>query len=180
MIKYTFILCVATVCLCAGCGSSVKIVRAEGSPDFQLSRYKTFDFYKLEGSGDTSSYFTPNARMMQEAIARELAARGLSQTSQQPDLLVNIGVVVEEKVQTRETTFRDAPRYVGTRSYHWESQEIEVNRYKVGSVVVELVDRPQNQLVWQGVAESVVPAKQEKIRERIQEGVEALFEKMKL
>jgi hypothetical protein len=37
------------------------------------------------------------------------------------------------------------------------------------------VDRAHNTLVWSGEAESVVPKNQEKVEERISEGVEKLF-----
>lgn len=160
------------------CGSGVEVLDTNAADQFQLQRYQTFDFFRLEASGDTAENFERNVDLLKQAIATELESKGLHQTSSSPDLMVNIGIVVEEKVQTRETTFREAPIYVGQRRYHWESEEVEVGRYREGTVTVDLVDRKENNMVWEGAVEGVIPKKQEKVRERIKEGVEALFEKL--
>lgn len=161
----------------AGC-SSVEVVRTQVAEGFRLSGYETFDFFQLEASGDTAANFAENVGLLKEAITRELESRGMERVSASPDLLVNIGIVVEEKVQTRETTIREAPIYIGQRRYHWETEEVEVGRYREGTVTLDLVDRRENKLVWEGVVEGVIPKKEEQLRGRIDEGVEALFEEL--
>ena len=38
-------------------------------------------------------------------------------------MLINIGIVVEEKIQTREMNLRtDPPMHIGQRNYKWESK----------------------------------------------------------
>jgi hypothetical protein len=171
--KY-FAAMLVTLLACGG----VNVLETDVDEDFHLSRYTTFDFFELEASGDTARNFSRNVGLLRQAITRELESKGLEKTSVSPDLLVNIGIVVEEKVQTRETTIREAPIYIGQRRYRWESEEVEVGRYREGTVTVDLVDRAENKMVWKGVVESVIPQKQEKLQERIDEGVEALFEKL--
>jgi hypothetical protein len=171
--KY-FAVMLVTLLACSG----VNVLETEADEDFQLSRYTTFDFFQLEASGDTAENFSRNVSLLRQSITRELESKGLERTSVSPDLLVNIGIVVEEKVQTRETTIREAPIYIGQRRYHWQSEEVEVGRYREGTVTVDLVDRAENKMVWEGVVEGVIPQKQEKLQERINEGVEALFEKL--
>lgn len=161
----------------AGC-SGVHVLETHPEGNFQLSDYKTFDFFRLEASGDTAENFSRNAELLKQAISRELTAKGLQHTSASPDLLVNIGIVVEQKVQTRETDFREAPIYMGQRRYHWESEEVEVGRYRKGTVTVDLVDSGNNRRVWEGTVEGVIPERDRKLRARIDEGVEALFEKL--
>jgi hypothetical protein len=98
-----------------------------------------------------------------------------------PDLHVNIGIVVAEKVQTRETNLAtpgDRAAYMGQRNYHWESQEVEVGRYREGTVIVHLVDQAKSKLVWQGAAESVLPEKQKNVPAVIEEAMKKLFEKV--
>lgn len=163
--------------IAAGC-SAVHVTDTEADAGFKLTNYKTFDFFKLEGSGDTSENFAANAVLLKQSITRELESRGIKQSTLDPDLLINIGAVVEEQIQTRETSIREAPRYLGTRNYSWKAEEVEVGRYKVGTVTVDLVDRASNKMVWKGVVEGTLPAKQEKIPSTIDEGMKALFQKL--
>lgn len=161
----------------SGC-SGVNVLETQADENFELGQYKTFDFFRLEASGDTAENFSRNVELLKGAITRELGLKGLRRSLASPDLLVNIGIVVEQKVQTRETSFREAPVYIGQRHYHWETKKVEVGRYREGTVTVDLVDPEDNKRVWEGAVEGVIPERETKLRERIEEGVKALFEKL--
>ncbi len=123
-----------------------------------------------------------NLKLLKEAIAKQLTAKGLTQTSENPDLLINIGVLVAEKIQTRETDFSnptDRTAYMNQRNYHWHTQEVAIGKYRQGTVTVHLVDKATNQLVWKGSADSVLPEKEKNVPELIEEGMAKLFEKVK-
>jgi len=95
---------------------------------------------------------------------------------------VNIGIVVTEEIQTRETNFAnpgDRTAYMGQRNYSWSAKEVEVGRYREGTVTLHLVERISNSLVWEGSAESVVPEKEKNVGALIEEAMEKLFEKIK-
>ncbi len=158
--------------------TSAKVKHTESTPGFQLSNYGTYDFYELEASGDTTANFEKNAALIKDAIARNLKTRGLVRNETRPELLINIGIVVEEKTQTRETTIREAPRYMGQRRYSWKSEEIEIGKYKTGTATVHLVDADSEKMVWRGVVEGVIPNKERKIPASIDEGVDALFSRL--
>ena len=160
-----------------GC-SGVNVLETRADKSFELDKYKTFDFFELEASGDTSENFSRNAELLKQAITRELDSKGLRRSFTSPDLLVNIGIVVEQKVQTRQTNFREAPVYIGQRRYHWESEKVEVGRYREGTVTVDLVDSKDSTRVWEGAVEGVIPERDKMLRDRIDEGVKALFEKL--
>lgn len=157
--------------------SSSKIIKTEIGEGVDLSKYKTFDFYKLEASGDTlSGSFKQRADLLKTAIANELMQKGYRQASVNPDLLVNIGICVKEEVQTRQTDFRtDAPRYMGQRRYTWKSQEVETGRYRIGTADIHLVDAQKGIMIWQKVAEGVIPEKDKKLDEKVKDGMEKLF-----
>jgi len=164
-----------TLAACSG----VKVLNTEANDGFALSNYKTFDFYKLEARGDTvTANFETNAELLKQAITKQLQTKGLQQAISNPALLVNIGVVVEEKIQTRETNLRDAPVYMGTRNYSWKSEEIEVGRYKEGTVTVHLVDPSTKKLMWKGVVEGVLPSKNSNLPPMIDAAMSALFSKI--
>lgn len=172
-------LAIATLIIAAVACGGPRVVSSELAPRANLSSYKTFDFYKVEASGDTiPELFRKRTGQMEEAIAAELVKRGYTRSSNDPDLLVNIGVVVKEKVQTRTTSFpQDAPIYIGQRNYHWESEEKEVGRYRLGTATIDLVDRKSNSLVWKSVVEDVIPEKESRVEAAINKGVERMFKK---
>lgn len=173
MKHFIILLCMSTMLSC----SSSRLIKAEIAEGVNLSTNKTFDFYKLEAGGDTiSSRFRERADILKTAIADELARKGYRQVSDNPDLLVNIGICVTEEVQTRQTDFRtDAPRYVGQRRYSWKSRELEVGRYRMGTVDIHLVDAKTNTIVWQKVAESVIPEKDSKLSKKTKDGIKKMF-----
>ena len=173
---HRFIVFIFLMLSLAGCSSS-KVLKSEKSDGVDFSNYKTFDFYKVEASGDTSSQkFNESIAKIENAIAIKLQKFGYLLSKTNPDLLINIGVVVREEVQTRQTDLRtDAPRYIGQRRYSWKSQEVEVGRYRQGTVTVELVDRKQNKLIWQGAIEDIIPQRDSRLEKTIKKGVEKLF-----
>jgi len=166
------------ILLFVGC-SSVRIVSTNPTEGFSLSNYKTFDFYKVTTEEEPSPTFTQRTEWIKSEISKQLTNKGLIQTADNPDLLINLGIVVEEKVQTRETTIRDAPMYMGQRNYSWQSQEVPVGTYEEGTVTVDLVDRKKDERVWEGVASSVIVKKDEASRKNIADGAEKLFAKVK-
>lgn len=167
------------VMMLSGC-SGISITGVDKTDNFQISNYKTFDFYKIDASGDAlSENSKQNLELLKAAITKELQTKGVTQSSADPDLLVNIGVVVLEKVQTRETRLGEYPTYMGTRNYSWERQDIEVGRYRDGTVTVHLVEPEAKKMVWKGAAQGVLPNKQSGVPGMIDQGMKQLFAKMK-
>lgn len=158
--------------------SAVKILKVDKAEGFSLSDYETFDFYTVDISGDASPSYNERVGWIKDEIAKQLTQKGLTQTSASPDLLLNIGIVLEEKEQTRETTIMDAPRYAGQRNYHWESEEVVVNHYKEGTVSVDFVDTKTNSRVCEAVASAVVVKNDATAKKNIASGVTKVLEKI--
>lgn len=178
--KPTFLLYVLPlVFFLTACSPSIQ-VNTEPAPGFRLSDYNTFAFYEVDASGEgLSPAYRTQVQYIQQEIAEQLEARGLAYSASQPDLLINLGIVVTEEVQTRETdVISDPPLYVGQRRYTWRSREVEVGRYREGTVSVHLVDNSRNELVWRGRAEAILASKQAKLHEQIAQGVEEMFQEI--
>jgi hypothetical protein len=165
-----------------GC-SGVSIKNVQQAESFALAKYKTFGFFEVDASGDAlSQNSSANLELLKKAISKQFESKGLSLAASSPDLKVNIGIVVSQEVQTRETNFSnpgDRTAYMGQRNYSWQSQEVVVGTYKQGSVTLDLVDGASGKLVWQGTATSVVPENQKNVPALIEEGMTKLFEKLK-
>ncbi len=160
------------------CSSPVKITEKEAAPSFMLSNYSTFGFYEeeLQANERMPAEYAPYVALLKREITRQFQAKGLQYSLSSPDIMVNLGLSVDNKTQTRTTNYKqDAPYYSGQRRYTWKSQEVPVGRYKEGTVIMELVDRTKNELVWKAEAVSVLPNKSDTFEERIIEGVQKLF-----
>lgn len=157
--------------------ASEQVQYTNAEPNVNFRAYKTFNFMDVTARNE-AAFQGPGTGVetLKRAIVREMGRRGYQQSAT-PDLWVNIGVVTQDKVQTRETTLRDAPIYLGQRNYHWQSQDVVVGRYEEGTATVEVVDAARKELIWEGAVNSVLTADADKLTKRIDEAVAALFEK---
>lgn len=143
-----------------------------------FSTFKTFKVDSLDVKSDPD--LEPKQEGLNyliEEVNRQMAARGYQKVADNPDLRINLGVTVAREQQTRTTDISDAPMYVGQRSYHWESEDVVVRNYTSGTVVMDLVDAGNNEMVWQAVSKGILSSKQDKNRKVIEKGVRKLFKK---
>ncbi|MCE2613255.1 DUF4136 domain-containing protein [Flavobacteriaceae bacterium D16] len=159
--------------------SAQHLVSYNKTEDVDFGKFKTFQVYSL----DVKSYpeFKPNEEglnLLISEINKQMEIRGYQKVNADPDLLINIGVVISKEQQTRETDIRDAPMYIGQRNYHWESEEIVVGTYTAGSVVLDIINTITDEMVWQAVSKGVISDKKpEKNKKKITKGVAKLFKK---
>ncbi len=146
--------------------------------EFELTKYHTFGF-----TSDDEDFLKShvNAKRglerIKTAIIREMEERGLQQ-SDNPELLLNLGVTVEEKVQTRETDIRDM-HYMGQRNYHWEAEEVPVgSTYREGTLKIDFVDSSANNLVNQAIVSEVLTKNEKKMEKRINRMIKKTFSKI--
>ena len=114
---------------------------------------------------------------LKRAVAHELEIRGYRQAAR-PDLWVNIGIVTEQKNQTRETNFRfdGAPQYIGQRNYHWQAQDVVIGQYQEGTATVDIVDATRKEQVWQCTT-SILSHKANKSAQQIDQAVATIFKR---
>ncbi len=171
---------IAVICLLA-C-KPVKTAVTDLSPSYSLGNYSSFAFYETSATGDLSENYQKHLLFMKSEISKHMAYRGLLPAVYgEADLLINIGILMEEKTQTRETGLVTDPgtfNYIGQRSYTWKSETVELGQYRKGSVDVHLVDAKKNETVWAGVTSGVIDEKEEKLLKTISRGVSEMFEKL--
>lgn len=158
---------------------SAEQVTQTGQPSaVAFAKYKTYNFLDEVARND-SAFQRSGAGIfdLKRAVAHEMEARGY-QRAANPDLWVNIGIVTKEKTQTRETNFReDAPRYIGQRNYHWQSQDVAVGQYEEGTATVDVVDAARKEQVWQGTTTRVLSRTPSKSARQIDDAVADLFKR---
>ncbi|GAB2593421.1 DUF4136 domain-containing protein [Spirosoma areae] len=143
--------------------SPYRIVRNQGDSGATWASYQTFAFVDTSRTGmEPSIAYQTAIREVRQAVTAELINRGyqpVTETQPSADLLVNIGAVVNEKTQTRQTSIYEAPRYIGQRRYSWQSQEVPVGTYKEGTLSLHIVDVKRKALIWDAAVSSVLGKK---------------------
>ena len=164
----------------AACSSEQATTRVESRPGVDLARYKTYNFMDQQARND-SAFLNSGSNIfdLKRAVTRQMEARGF-QKADQPDLWVNIGMVTEQRVQTRQANYLTdgAPYYIGQRNYHWQAGDIPVGRYQEGTATIDLVDAARKELIWQGTTSAILSRKPTRAAKQIEEGVAEVFAKL--
>ena len=150
----------------SACTSGVNV---EQRDNVNFARYRTFDFaetkVKTNGNGNPLLHSPIAQDHIKDAIAAELAKRGLRQVDNNPDLLITTHTYVDEAERTVYNTYPGAgyayPYSVGYRGaflpinygYYYSPayyQTPHTVQYTEGTLIIDFIDRRTNNLVWRG------------------------------
>ena len=151
-----FLFIVMSVVL-TSCASGLT-VRSDIDPTVDFSQYKTYNFFEPMGieGGYNSPIFGEHYR---SALGGELARRRY-QTSDTPDLLINVTIRSDDKVRMRSYTSpymtggyygRPGGAYAGSAVGVGISAGRSAQVTTEASVFIDFVDFEQHKVVWQGV-----------------------------
>ncbi len=143
---------------------------------FSINNYKTFAFVGFEKYLKENPDARKNAGRIEAAIIQELKLKGI-ELSDEPELLLNIAISIEEKVQTRETTIRDM-HYMGQRNYHWEVEEVPVGTYREGTLLIDFIDTSADELVHQLEITEVLTKNDKRMEKRINKLIKKAFSRL--
>lgn len=150
----------------SACSSAVNV---EQRDNVNFAQYRTFDFADTEvkTNGNRNPLLrSPIAQdRIKQAIAGELAKRGLRQVESSPDIFVTTHTFVDEAERTVYNTYPGAgyayPYAVGYRGAYlpinygyWYTptyyQAPHTEQYTEGTLIIDFIDRRTNNLVWRG------------------------------
>jgi hypothetical protein len=157
---------------------SQTVVSYDKAKDVDFTKYKTFQIYSLDVKSIPE--FEPKKsglNLLLVEMIKHMESRGFVKVLENPDLIINVGVSIVSKDQTRETSIRDAPMYMGQRNYKWEAQEVVIGSYTEGTVTLDLVDTKNEKMIWQVVGASVLSEKREKNRKKVIKAVKKMYKK---
>lgn len=166
--------------LLTACASG-PIIQSDYDRNVDFSQYKTYGYFSPLGI-ENPEYSSLLGQMFRDAINIQMQSRGYV-LSENPDLLINVSARLEEKTQVR--TFTD-PMYVGYYGYRgglyapWGGYgygtSTHVRQYTQGTVNIDLVDRSEKRMVWEGIAIGRVNEKRNNnLRQDIMDGVADMF-----
>jgi hypothetical protein len=143
---------------------------ADFDPKTDFTRYKTWAFRE-----DESMKNSILSKRIQSAVESELSKRGLTRNEGNPDLWVAVHVRLSKETQV--TTYNTGWGY----GYRWGGAGMStatVQEIPVGSLIVDLVDANQKDLVWRGTASDTLnPEKSPEEKDKaLREALAKMFE----
>lgn len=172
----------AAALLIAGCASKPTI-QTDYDYTVDFSQFKTYGFFNPLGI-ENPNYSSIYGSIFRDAISKEMESRGYTQ-SNNPDLLINVSGRLQDK--TKVTTTSDpymAGGYYGYRRGAYGAwggygygTSTHVSQYTEGTINVDMVDRAQKRMVWEGVAVGRVSESRtnDETRTKIYDGIQEMF-----
>jgi len=172
----------AVLMFLTACSSGPKI-ESDYDHTIDFSQYKTYGFFSPMGI-ENPNYSSIFGSIFRDAISKEMNSRGY-RMSDNPDLMINVSGRLQQK--TKVTTTSDP--YMGGGYYGYRrgaygtwggygyGTQTHVSNYTEGTVNVDMVDRAEKRMVWEGVAVGRVNEKKsnEETREAIYSGIQEMF-----
>lgn len=128
---------------------STMTVRADHDSQHDFSSYESFAIFERQGKEQRQPQMSPIVdRRIGAAMAAELEAKGFESTSpRDADFLVTFYTAVRRRVVIHHSG------WYGWRRWGWHGGTRWVDSYPEGSLVIDIVDQRDRQLVWRGVGE---------------------------
>jgi hypothetical protein len=115
---------------------------------YNFTKLKTYDWIPMKNAGNVSEL---KIKRFQNAINRELQAKGMTLSSENPDFLIALYGMAQTKVDVTDWGYNHGPNWWGMGE-----RNVDVNTYKEGTIFLDFVDAANKQLFWRGSATSVV------------------------
>jgi len=164
--------------LITGCASGPRIVTNQ-DPGADFAQFRTFGFMQPLGT-DNASGQTLTSQHLISAASDELQMRGLRQSDDSPDLLVNFFISTREVVTSTPGASSSMSwrrgRYGTWGGYSMSMGTPTVTQQTQGTLAVDLVDAGRGQLVWEGAAtKRVTDSRRRNLEETLSSAVTDLF-----
>jgi hypothetical protein len=132
-------------------------VRSQMAENANLAAYHTYAFVARPGT-DKDGYKTLTTQDIERAVSREMQARGYAFAPDgQGDLLINFNVKEKDKVEgdigpAGPWGYGWGRRYGYGWGYGFDDYYNGITTVTEGSLMIDLVDRARNEVVWSGTA----------------------------
>lgn len=146
------ILATALTVLLAACGSTVQ-TESDINPAFaaSINDWRTYAWMPPPENGSDLVNNDITRRRVQEAVDRELAARGYTLDPDNPDFRIAWHGSLDRRLDVQHIA---DPWGYGWRRW-WTASRVRttVTEYTEGTLVLDFVDADTNELAWRGVAQ---------------------------
>jgi len=114
------------------------------------------------------------AQRIRKAVDAELAKEGLTLTEGDADLLVAYHTGIKDEINVTDWGYSYGDAYWG-----WGGRQIDVYQYQQGTLVIDMIETKNKELVWRGWAQKTLSENPtpEKTDKTIQDAVKKIFQR---
>jgi Domain of unknown function (DUF4136) len=145
--KKAFLFLIVALFVFSSCHTANLLIENDYSYDTDFSTYKSYNFLNCEI--DTSFVCSE----IQDAIRRQMKARGYKMTEQNPGLLVSYSIIRDKvgyKGYFQPSIHRWVNKYENDAVY-----KVQNYNFNGGMILVSLLDAESSRLIWRGYASGV-------------------------
>jgi hypothetical protein len=158
-----FTVLTAALMVAVSLGCSPYSIKSDFDSEANYAGYRSFAMYERS---DLKTQAPLVYKRIARAITREMEAKGNQEVpSNQADLLIAVHGSTKRKVETISYTHR----------HSWSA--VQVHEYKEGTLVIDIVDRQADELIWRGTANGVLRNNPGEDDQKVAEVVSAILAK---
>jgi len=119
-------------------------------------------------------------KRIKESANNQLTAKGYTQNADSPDFLVLYHTGTEDKINVTDWGYGYGPYGYGYGGYGgWYGGGVDVQQYKEGTLILDIIDAQTKQLVWRGFATAALnpDAPMEKREKKLNEVITQILSK---
>lgn len=122
-------------------------------PEADFSKYTSFywDDPLNKAANESHNPIVNNSlvnKQVKENIETQMQGRGYALTENNPDILINFHIMVENKSKVTSS--------YPNSYYFWWRNDIQTINYKEGTLIIDLIDAKTDQLIWQGYSTGTI------------------------
>lgn len=139
------------ILLMAGCSNQIT-VKSDYDKDVNIALYKTYAWLpskEIESKTNPLVYNELTDKRIKQAVETELQNKGI-QFATNPDLRVHYHIIIDNRSAVRPTI------YGYNYSNYWMRNQVDVFQYREGTLIIDLMDSKNNNLIWRGWGISVL------------------------
>jgi hypothetical protein len=122
-------------------------VKTDYDRDVNLKLYKTYGWLPvkdIESKNNPLLYNELTDKRIKKAAEVQFQAKGIQYSAENPDLRVHYHIIVDNRSAVRPTT------YGYFYSPYWMRNQYDVYQYREGTLIIDLMDAKNNNLIWRG------------------------------
>lgn len=145
---------------CLGCSEGLRVY-TDYDRSFNIRQFKTYQWASqkdIEVRSNPLYYNELTDKRIKNITDGQLQIKGLTRVDDEPDVIIHYHIVVDDRV-----SFASDP--YGLYGPYWMRPQGNAIAYKVGTLIIDIMDRETNSLAWRGYAVSVIQGDNEEISE---------------
>ena len=161
------------VVIASACSSDI-IVRTDFDKSVSVQRLTEYGWlgqHDIESRNNPLLYNELNDKRIRDEVNKQLKAKGYVFSETAPKMLVHYHVTVEERSVIRPEQFG----YSYGR--YWQDQRADLIRYAEGTLIIDLMDATNCNLLWRGWATAVVDDSRVMKEELLRRAVTDIFKR---